>query len=218
MARPYERGETAAIPHAAQRAAQGPQSPVQRRLDDDIEVRERVDAVDADRWVREAREGSVAAFERLYRGYVDRVYGVCLRMTANRSDAEDCVQNTFVNAWRELGQFHGHSDFGTWLHRIAVNEVLMARRRSRPAASLDESEPPRTTHGPDVALDLEAAIAELPEQARYVFVLRAVYGHSHDEIAQMLEIAPGTARAHFFNARRILMRALKLEDDDESAG
>ncbi|HSG63564.1 MAG TPA: sigma-70 family RNA polymerase sigma factor [Gammaproteobacteria bacterium] len=177
-----------------------------------------MDAVDADRWVREAREGSVAAFERLYRGYVDRVYGLCLRMTANRSDAEDCVQNTFVNAWRQLGQFHGHSDFGTWLHRIAVNEVLMTKRRLRPTAHPEEMEPPLTTHGPEVALDLETAMAGLPEQARHVFVLRAVYGHSHDEVAQLLGIASGTARAHFFNARQILMRALKREDDDESAG
>lgn len=176
-----------------------------------------VNSVDAERWLREARQGSSAAFERLYRRYVGRIYGVCLRMTANTSDAEDCVQNTFVAAWRRIDQFRGQSDFGTWLHRIAVNEVLMARRRGMP--SLDTStEPAFDGAQPDLALDLEAAIAGLPEQARYVFVLRAIYGHTHDEVADLLSIAPGTARAHFFRARQDLMRALRLEEDDESAG
>ena len=89
-------------------------------------------SVNAEQWVREAQQGSVAAFERLYRAYVDRIYGLCVRMMVNHSDAEDCVQNTFINAWRRLDQFRGQSDFGTWLHRIAVNEALMVKRRRPP--------------------------------------------------------------------------------------
>jgi RNA polymerase sigma-70 factor (ECF subfamily) len=175
-----------------------------------------VNSVDAERWVREAQQGSVAAFERLYRAYVDRIYGLCLRLMANCSDAEDCVQNTFLNAWRRIDQFGGRSDFGTWLHRIAVNEALMAKRRNPlvPDAPV-EHEPPATAPSPNTALDLDAAIAELPHQARHVFVLRAMYGYSHDEIAELLALASGTVRAHYHHARRALQQRLGLEDNDD---
>lgn len=175
-----------------------------------------MESVDAAALVREARRGDLAAFERLYRAYVNRIYGLCLRMMANHSDAEDCTQNTFVSAWRRLEQFRGHSEFGTWLHRIAVNEVLMARRRrsSVPDPSL-EHEPPANAAEPGVAIDLETAVAGLPEQARHVFVLRAIYGYSHDEIAELLDVAGGTARAQYHFARRALMHKLGLENGND---
>ena len=80
-------------------------------------------------WIAGARAGDHAAFERLYRAHVGRVYGLCLRMTGHPQTAEDLTQETFVNAWRSLNGFEGRSGVGTWLHRIAVNAVL-ARGRS----------------------------------------------------------------------------------------
>ncbi len=173
-------------------------------------------SVNAEQWVREAQQGDVAAFERLYRAYVDRIYGLCFRMMVNHGDAEDCVQNTFINAWRRLDQFRGRSDFGTWLHRIAVNEVLIAKRR-RPLAPNQPRghEPEATASGLDIALDLDTAIAGLPDQARQVFVLRAIYGHSHDELAALLGLASGTVRAHYHHARQVLKQQLGLEDSDD---
>src|SRR3546814_9074308 len=70
------------------------------------------------------------AFERLYRQHSSKVMGLCLRMTRRHDVAEDCVQQTFIRAWRNLNAFEGRSAFGTWLHRIAVNEVLSQARHN----------------------------------------------------------------------------------------
>lgn len=172
-------------------------------------------SVDSKNWVRDAQHGDVAAFERLYSAYVNRTYALCLRMTASPSDAEDCTQNAFISAWRKLDQFRATSDFGTWLHRIAVNEVLMAQRRRGGAQDELEDAHAADEQPLDAGLDLEAAIASLPAQARHVFVLRAIYGYSHEEVADTLDIAPGTARAHYFRARDALKRALGSENDDD---
>jgi RNA polymerase sigma factor (sigma-70 family) len=79
-----------------------------------------------------AAGGSHSAFEQLYRRHAGRIYGLCLRLTGHRETAEDCVQETFVSAWRGLARFEARSAFATWLHRIAVNTV-MARHRVRMA-------------------------------------------------------------------------------------
>ena len=82
--------------------------------------------------VQRARSGDVRAFERLYREHVGRVYGLCLRMTRDAAVAEDCTQETFVNAWRALDRFETRSSLSTWLHRIAVNVALSRRRKASP--------------------------------------------------------------------------------------
>ena len=82
-------------------------------------------------WIRRARHADVRAFESLYRMHVDKVYGLCLRMTGNVAEAEDCTQDAFIRAWKQIGKFRGESAFGTWLHRIAVNCVLGGMRKSR---------------------------------------------------------------------------------------
>src|SRR3984885_8085421 len=90
--------------------------------------------------VQRARAGDVRAFERLYREHVGRVYGLCLRMTRDPALAEDCTQETFVNAWRALGRFETRSSLGTWLHRIAVNVTLAKRRKATPVIATEESD------------------------------------------------------------------------------
>jgi RNA polymerase sigma-70 factor (ECF subfamily) len=174
-----------------------------------------VNSADRDAWIRQAQRGSVAAFERLYGAHVDRIYGLCLRMTADPATAEDCTQNAFIQAWRRLEQFQGRSGFGTWLHRIAVNEVLMAQRRQVLDSSGIVHEEAAADAPTEVGLDLEMAIAELPEQARHIFVLRAVYGHTHEEIAELLGLVSGTVRAHYHRARQALKAQLRLEDDND---
>src|SRR3954464_3831674 len=79
--------------------------------------------------IQRARRGDSHAFERLYREFSGRVYGLCLRMTRDPAHAEDCAQEAFINAWRALDRFEIRSSFSTWLHRIAVNVVLGKRRR-----------------------------------------------------------------------------------------
>src|SRR6201995_2722443 len=89
--------------------------------------------------VQRACKGDVRAFERLYREHVGRVYGLCLRMTRDAALAEDCAQETFVNAWRALDRFETRSSISTWLHRIAVNVALAKRRKISPAVVASES-------------------------------------------------------------------------------
>src|SRR5579859_1895841 len=90
--------------------------------------------------VQRARSGDTRAFERLYREHAGRVYGLCLRMTRDPQLAEDCTQDTFINAWRALPKFEKRSSLSTWLHRIAVNVSLAKRRKSTPAEPLPEEE------------------------------------------------------------------------------
>jgi len=168
-----------------------------------------VSAEPADLAVSRARKGDRRAFEQLYRAHVGQVYGLCLRMTGQPAEAEDCAQEAFIQAWRKLAQFRGDAAFGTWLHRIAVNAVLARRRRMRPEDSLDDGAEPGTVgESPADQRDLEAAVATLPEGARHVFVLLAVYGYTHEEAGEMLGIASGTCKAQLHRARRLLAERL----------
>jgi RNA polymerase sigma-70 factor (ECF subfamily) len=168
------------------------------------------------RLVERAQGGDAAAFERLYRDHVDRVYGLCLRMTGNVSEAEDCTQDAFIQAWNKLDRFRGESAFGTWMHRVAVNTVLGRMRKSRREQdrirAVSDAGSVRETMADDGEFrDLEQAINELPRGARHVFVLHAVYGYSHGETGGMLGIAEGTSKAQLSRARRLLAQQLKTE-------
>lgn len=166
--------------------------------------------------VAEAQAGSVAAFERLYHEHVGRVYALCLRLSADVAAAEELTQDVFVRAWEKLGTFRGDSAFGTWLHRLTINLVLGrrradGRRSSRMVLAHDltlyegaGAEGPR--HGE--RLDLEAAMATLPEATRSVFVMHEVEGYTHQEIAALTGRAEGTCKALLHRARRLLRERL----------
>lgn len=147
-----------------------------------------------------------------------RVYALCLRLTGNRRDAEERTQDVFVQAWRRLPSFRGESALSTWLHRLTVNLVLTerrsARRRERRVVAVESPESVERAvagsrepfpHG----VDLERAIATLPEGAREVFVLHDIEGYTHDDIALLCDIAPGTSKAQLFRARRLLRERLE---------
>ncbi len=173
-------------------------------------------ADDEHHWVRKAQAQDTAAFEVLYRLHVDKVYGLCLRMTGNASEAEDCAQDAFIQAWTKLDKFRGESAFGTWMHRVAVNTVLGRMRKSRREqdrirAVAEVSSIPEAIGDNGGLQDLELAINELPSGARHVFVLHGVYGYSHDETSGMLGIAEGTSKAQYHRARRLLAQQLKTE-------
>ena len=167
--------------------------------------------------VQRARAGDVRAFERLYREHVGRVYGLCLRMTRDPAMAEDCTQETFINAWKALERFETRSSLATWLHRIAVNVALAKRRKSSAvvqSSTDDEDEPIETDWTLETPLEvneIEAAIERLPEGARDVLVLHAIYGYSHVEAAEMLGVAEGTCKAQLHRARSLLREKLGVE-------
>jgi RNA polymerase sigma-70 factor, ECF subfamily len=167
--------------------------------------------------VQRARAGDVRAFERLYREHVGRVYGLCLRMTRDPAMAEDCTQETFINAWKALERFETRSSLATWLHRIAVNVSLAKRRKSSAVVqpSTDDKDEPIETgwtlETPLEVNEIEAAIERLPEGARDVLVLHAIYGYSHVEAAEMLGVAEGTCKAQLHRARSLLREKLGVE-------
>ena len=165
-----------------------------------------------------AAAGALEDFEPFYRAHVRRVYALCLRMCGDRGRAEELTQDVFVRAWEKRGTFRGASLAGTWLHRLAVNVVLTGARaeRRRPArvepAAAPDVLPGAAAAGHDAAtgarLDLERAIALLPDGARTAFVLHDVEGYSHDEIARLTGVAAGTVRSQLHRARHLLMEAL----------
>lgn len=163
--------------------------------------------------VDRARKGDVQAFERLYRQYAGRINGPCLRMTRDPDLAEDCVQDTFIRAWKALPKFEARSAFGTWLHRIAVNVVLERRRapveREIPVEEVTDYAEPLVFDSPLETAELEAVVASLPTGARDVLVLSGVYGYDHAEVAEMLGIAVGTCKAQLHRARNLVRERLE---------
>ena len=168
--------------------------------------------------IRRAKAQDTGAFEALYRRHVDKVYGLCLRMTGNVGEAEDCAQEAFIQAWKQLERFRGDSAFSTWLHRIAVNAVLGRMRKSkreqdriRVVAEQAEMSPVAVADTGELR-DLAEAVDRLPQGARHVFVLNAVYGYSHEEASNMLGIAVGTSKAQLHRARRMLADELEKQE------
>jgi len=157
--------------------------------------------------------GDIGAFEQLYRENASRLYNLAYRMTGAAADAEELVQEMFLLAHRKLGSFKGESSIGTWLYRLGVNlcvDYLRSRqhRDTRATGSLDDDR----ERGQQVAaaptnemtltrLELEQAIADLPESYRSAFVLHDVEGFGHAEIGSMLGIAEGTSKSLVHKAR-----------------
>jgi len=168
--------------------------------------------------VNRAREGDCAAFEKLYRRYRDRIYGLLWRLSGGDAAlAEDLLQEAFVRAWQKLDSFRGDSRFGTWLHRLSVNVALSERRVrmrrvERETAMGEVLE--RTLKGArdvyaDKRMDLEQAIARLPERARTVLVLYDIEGHSHAEISELANMAVGSSKAQLHRARKLVREELE---------
>ncbi len=168
------------------------------------------DAVDATL----AASGDAHAFERLYRGHLNRVASLVRRMMGD-DDADDVIQDVFVRAWQKLGTFRGEAAFGTWLHRLAVNVILgrretvgIRRKRHVEGDAVLELVPGRRAT-PEISMDFEAAVERLPDGARQVFVLHDVEGYRHEEIARMLGLATGTSKSQLHRARMALRQHLE---------
>jgi RNA polymerase sigma-70 factor (ECF subfamily) len=164
-----------------------------------------------DALVRSAAGGDLRAFEALYRGHAGRIQALCRRLTGDAGQAEDCVQEAFVKAWKSLPSFDGRARFSTWLHQIAVRVTLDERRKRarRPRiAPLTLAEPGGDWPRGDLRVELERALAALPEVARHIVVLHDVYGYEHAEIAEMTGTTEGGSRSQLHRARLLLRKAL----------
>lgn len=159
-----------------------------------------------------AHGGDVEAFAALHAATADRIFALCVRMTADRALAEELLQDVYVRAWQGLASFRGEAAVTTWLHRIAVNVVLERQRqdarRHDAELAITMLRPDTTRDAPEVRLDLETAIAALPPGIRRAFVLRDIEGFSYREMAEQTGLAEGTLRAQVHRARQLLMEAL----------
>ncbi len=185
--------------------------------------------------IRLAQQGDAAAFERIYRLHSRRVYALCLRMVGNPAEAEDLMQEAFLQLFRKIQTFRGESAFSTWLHRMSVNVVLMKlRKKTLPETSLDEfTEPDEETGGPkrDVGaadprmlgsvdrVNLERAVDQLPPGYKQIFVLHDVQGYEHNEIAEIMGCSIGNSKSQLHKARmrlrELLQEAVRQQARDE---
>jgi len=177
-----------------------------------------------------AQRGDERAFERLYRLHSARVYALCMRMLRNPDEAEDSTQEVFLHVFRKIQGFRGASAFSTWLHRVAVNTVLMRIRGSKLARAAlventegnEESGGPRREPGaPDTRLEgyidrvaIENAIKLLPPRCKLMFVLYDIQGYAHGEIAKLLGCSVGNAKSQLHKARVRLRKHLRPEMND----
>lgn len=172
--------------------------------------------------VRAAGSGDTRAFEALYRKHSRRVFAVVWRLAGGQAArAEDLVQEAFIRAWQALPNFRFESAFSTWLHRLAVNTALMDIRSRAGNEDRETDDSPleiMATH--DTAgqrtrerIDLERAVATLPERARAVLVLHDIEGWKHEEIAAELGMAVGSSKAQLHRARNLLRTRLGEEHD-----
>jgi RNA polymerase sigma-70 factor (ECF subfamily) len=174
--------------------------------------------------IERAKRGDAESFEGLYVLHKRRVYSLCLRMTGNTAEAEDLTQEAFLQLYRKIASFRGESAFSTWLHRLAVNVVLMRlRKKGLPQVSLEETLEPQQEGGPrkDIGtrdnvlagsidrINLERAIERLPPGYRMVFVLHDIEGYEHNEIAEMLGCSIGNSKSQLHKARMKLRDLLK---------
>jgi len=174
--------------------------------------------------IERARNGDRAAFEYLYRSHSRRVYAVCLRMVGNTTEAEDLTQEAFLLLFRKIHTFRGESAFSTWLHRLAVNIVLMhLRKKSPPIVSIEATpDPEEETASPSIdigkpdlllegavdRINLKRCIAQLPVGYRSIFVLHDIQGYQHNEIAEILGRSVGDSKSQLHKARMRLRELL----------
>jgi len=173
--------------------------------------------------IERAKQGDAEAFEVLYNLHKRRVYSLCLRMTANTAEAEDLSQEAFLQLFRKIGTFRGESAFSTWLHRMAVNVVLMRlRKKGLSVVPLEETmendeESPKKEPGaqdPSLAgavdrLELQRAVEALPPGYRTIFVLHDIEGFEHNEIADMVGCSIGNSKSQLHKARMKLRDSLR---------
>ncbi|WP_417347399.1 RNA polymerase sigma factor [Ferrimonas sp.] len=161
-----------------------------------------------EREIRLAQKGDRDAFARIYRHHSPRVYALCLRLSGRVACAEEATQEVFIRLWQKLPQFRFEAQFTTWLHRLTLNHALNYLKSQPQLAPLSEEEAQRQGEAMEELQLVDRLLPRLPERARQVFVLHAIEGYHHHEVAQLLEIQPGTSKAQYHRARQLLQEML----------
>ncbi|MBO1254380.1 sigma-70 family RNA polymerase sigma factor [Alteromonas sp. 5E99-2] len=159
--------------------------------------------------IKAVQDGNKQAYHMLYQQYIGRVYGLCYRLTGDKMLAEDTTQEVFIQLWRKIGNYKGDSKFSTWLHTVASNITISYLRKQKSwiqnIFNIEDSVAMNAeAEASSCSVDLEGHIIRLPERARIVFVLHAIEGYRHDDIATMTGMAVGSSKAQFHRAKQLL--------------
>ena len=186
--------------------------------------------------VSRVQRGEMAAFDLLVRKYQHRIAALIARYVSDRDEVQDVAQETFLRAWRAIGNFRGDAQFYTWLHRIAVNTAknhLVARNRRPPASDIDAADaeqfasggrlrdddtPERELLRDEIERTVLRAVEALPVELRDAISLREAEGLSYEEIALRMDCPIGTVRSRIFRAREAIDASLAPLLDDTQAG
>ncbi len=173
--------------------------------------------------VDRVRRGDRGAEYALYHRHAARIHSLVFRLCGDPELTNDLTQDAFVRAFERLDLFRGDASFGTWLHRIAVNLTLNAKRseqrRSRWLSPIDETAaaPESAALDPDLVESLRDAVDSLTSGQREVFIMHTFEGYTHVEIGEILGISEGTSKGRLFHARARLKQMLaRFGPEDES--
>lgn len=193
-----------------------------------------MDSVIVSRLIDRAKNKDYQAFEKLVEIYQRRLFALCVQLTGNQDDAQDLVQEVFIQAFTSISNFRQQSDLGTWLHRIAVNKWINISRREKKTRTVSLDAPVQTTEG-EMQREIPAAegnplelvqekefhtlvrraLYQLTPEHRAVLVLREIQGYSYEEIASILSCSVGTVRSRLSRARRAMKDRLENLDRNE---
>ena len=170
------------------------------------------------RYIAQAKQGNADAFAHLVTAYETSVYRLALRMCGNAHDAEEAAQEAFVSAWKGLPSFRGESKFSSWLYQLTTNaclDLLRREKRHRAAVPLDEQAelssedtPQRAAENAELRDTLQAALQELSDDHRQIFLLRQMRQLSYDEIGALLGLEAGTVKSRLSRAKKQLRQIL----------
>ncbi|MBU3002330.1 RNA polymerase sigma factor [Paraglaciecola arctica] len=166
--------------------------------------------------IKAVQGGDKQAYNRLYQEYIGQVYGLCFRLTGEKTLAEDATQEVFIQLWRKIGNFKGDSKFSTWLHTVTSNITISYIRKQKgwlqKMFNIEDSVAMNTeAEVSSSSVDIESYVVRLPERARIVFVLHAIEGYRHEEIASMTDMAVGSSKAQFHRAKQLLKEWMGYE-------
>ncbi|NLW12098.1 MAG: sigma-70 family RNA polymerase sigma factor [Clostridiaceae bacterium] len=193
-------------------------------------MREQLDRNEG-KWLKQAKEGNTDAFANIVELYLPKIYSLCLKLTGNKEDAEDCVQDTFIKVWTSLGEFRESSSIYTWIYRIAANTCndhlrKMSRHRvlSLEGAAMEDDVvpllyirddrplPDEQLANRESAENVRRLLQELPDNMREVLVLRDIQQLSYKEISLATGVAEGTVKSRLFRARQEMLKLIEKKE------
>lgn len=167
-----------------------------------------------DNLVESCKQGHSLSFKELYQRYTKAMYNTCVRIVNNAADAEDIVQESFIDAFKNIDRFNYQSTFGAWIKRIVINKSIN-HLRAKKLKLIEINQPIISELKNDEAFDeteiqfkvekIKKAVSMLPDGYRTVFTLNAFEGYDYDEIAEILSITPATVRTQYHRAKKQLL-------------